>query len=468
MPNEPLRQPTSSELIDEAIRTARSRQRLFWLLSGLWIAATLVISVFYVNSYRRFAEIRGRIDETQKETDDLERSLRRSSARADALVAGLEERLASRIRENKEQMLILFTEVRRPRSYERFRAIVDRLDSSDSFSPADRDAALNYFETLASSGWANAPEDLNAILERLVDAFAAAGLDKAIDQLDSHGRDKLQQSQGTVFTLLLHYGDRVLGSPLPLTLLEDDRERLESYMKVGTHDDPLVGITRLFEMLVAFKAADQQKTEQIDDLLQSARQMTMEQRRILITMILRYADDESSGHVAAIGREFLALYATELDEVFDTTEAAALLYPGGRSVTVQESLAELHGGKLDQFLAFMSTGYYDAPGNPLLPIGGRILCSQLPRLWMVGIVVDRRLDLGEREITAKRVTQMREDSPLEIDVRVQRQINVCKTAFDHLGQGEGQEQSIESGKPVVPARKPGFVGVKVTLAGRLS
>lgn len=85
------------------------------------------------------------------------------------------------------------------------------IELKDRFSPAERDNAVILLKEVGESR--HSSEQFLLVLEKVIDSFHAAGLKADVDELEHTFRSSIRNSPGIVFTLLDHYGQRLVSSP---------------------------------------------------------------------------------------------------------------------------------------------------------------------------------------------------------------------------------------------------------------
>lgn len=146
-------------------------------------------------------------------------------------------------------------------SYQRLANLSLSIERSSEFSPNERDAAMGLLRVAAREGDISNRADLMVSIEKIIDAFHAAGLGSDLNQINDMFEESLIWHGGIAFTMIEHYGQKIVGSGLPLSRMEAEQNVLVRYM-VGApaaQRPALLGQVHFWKMLVEFMRSGQSR-----------------------------------------------------------------------------------------------------------------------------------------------------------------------------------------------------------------
>ena len=139
-------------------------------------------------------------------------------------------------------------------SYQRLANLSLSIERNSEFSPNERDAAMELLRVAAQERDISDRADLMVSVEKVIDAFHAAGLGSDLNQINDMFGESLVWHGGIAFTMIEHYGQKLVGSGLPLSSMEAEHDVLTRYM-VGapaSQTPELQGQVHFWKMLVEF------------------------------------------------------------------------------------------------------------------------------------------------------------------------------------------------------------------------
>ena len=166
-------------------------------------------------------------------------------------------------------------------SYHRLANLSLSMERRDQFSPNERDAAMELLRVAAQESDISNRADLMVSVEKIIDAFHAAGLGSNLNQINDMFGESLVWHGGISFTMIEHYGQKIVGSGLPLSSMETEQDVLIRYM-VGapTSQTPtLQGQVHFWKMLVEFMRSG--KSRATDNLVAGAHSLQGEGQEAL-------------------------------------------------------------------------------------------------------------------------------------------------------------------------------------------
>jgi len=89
-------------------------------------------------------------------------------------------------------------------------------------------------------------------LEAVVDTFSLAGLSGEINEIDALFRELLVSEPDLAFSMIEYYGQRVVGSGVPLEEVEAEHEALRQYMAQAPVVPRLTGVVHSWRLLVEY------------------------------------------------------------------------------------------------------------------------------------------------------------------------------------------------------------------------
>ena len=155
-------------------------------------------------------------------------------------------------------------------SYQRLANISLSIERSSEFSPNERDAAMELLRVAAQERDISNRADLMVSVEKVIDAFHAAGLGSDLNQINDLFGDSLIWHGGIAFTMIEHYGQKLVGSGLPLSSMAAEHDVLTRYM-VGapaSQTPELQGQVHFWKMFIEFMRSG--KSRATDNLVAGA------------------------------------------------------------------------------------------------------------------------------------------------------------------------------------------------------
>ena len=236
---------------------------------------------------------------TEAVTADVTRTLTKSlSERIDAgqktlketLNASMEERIDKKFEEVNADIEEVKSTVNGETNYLQFALSALALNVSTSFKMSERDAVIAQLERIATSESLTARSEFPDLLEKVVDALAAANQREAIVVIDDLFNGPIEEHPGMTFTLVSHFGERLLGNPLPpARWSEDDIGRFDRYAKAARLGGiPEEALAR--QILIEFLKADSRKTEIVTEFLKELSTYNPQQKGDFLINVVRYSD----------------------------------------------------------------------------------------------------------------------------------------------------------------------------------
>ncbi len=134
-----------------------------------------------------------------------------------------------------------------------FIEVVGRLrESKDGFSQALRDDAMIRIRGIAAIQRLAAGSRFVGAMRDVVERFAAAGLDQAVDEIDSLVGESIKRDDTIARTLGDHYGENVIGSPVGVERNTEQIARMQKYLYAST----VAGYPekqKMWELFIEFK-----------------------------------------------------------------------------------------------------------------------------------------------------------------------------------------------------------------------
>ena len=155
-------------------------------------------------------------------------------------------------------------------SYQRLANLSLSIERNSEFSPNERDAAMGLLRVAAQERDISDRADLMVSVEKIIDAFHAAGLGSDLNQINDMFGESLVWHGGIAFTMIEHYGQKIVGSGLPLSSMETEHDVLTRYM-VGapaSQTPELQGQVHFWKMLVEFMRSGNSRI--VDNLVAGA------------------------------------------------------------------------------------------------------------------------------------------------------------------------------------------------------
>lgn len=183
--------------------------------------------------------------------------------------------------------------LRRELAYQQLVSSALTLRSSDvGFSVADRDQAQALLREIVGAPEMLRRPGLANIVEDILDAFVAADLRTHVDEIEGSYRPILMNFGGTVYTLLSHYGKRVVGSPLPVEDQDpEDLDRFQLYAGVADQAGwPELAI--FYRALVEFKRAGLSRTAVGEEILDDRHLLDEQDRASFLQQIELHSTTE--------------------------------------------------------------------------------------------------------------------------------------------------------------------------------
>jgi len=170
----------------------------------------------------------------------------------------------------------------------------------------------------------------NTFLEKTVDAFFAAGLTGNIDEIDDLFQRNLASYQGTVVTLVNHYGQQIVGSPLPIEEQSQTTiRRFKKYIEAAKSNN-FPELALLWILLSEFKSSNFQKNTTTDELIHDIQFLNGEDRANFYEYLQLYRDPtiwqqtvtEEGSRIGKVTNQLLATYPelSQGEQVLPNTE----------------------------------------------------------------------------------------------------------------------------------------------------
>ena len=199
------------------------------------------------------------------------------------------------------------------------------LDIKDSFSDTERDTVMSQLETIANAPVFLERAEFPTILGKIIASFAAAQQNLFIERIDDLFGGRLIRYRSVVETLVLHFGQILVGSLEEPTLWSNKTtERFTRYADAAIgHNFPELAI--VMRILIESRKARLQRNAVTDALFQEVGYLNQEDQAGFIFRLIIYKDPEhwqkqATGDGARIGKIASAVYSSYENEILALLE----------------------------------------------------------------------------------------------------------------------------------------------------
>jgi hypothetical protein len=165
------------------------------------------------------------------------------------------------------------------------------MKESDGFTDDHREAILGLLRTIQDDKEVRTRSDFPALLEKTIDPFHSAGLGSYVDRIVEMFPDECQRTQGIVFTLVSHYGQRLVAQPQsPEHWSADLLERFETF-EARAKDFHIPGNALAFRILFEHRRAGLARAPHVAELIERAQGIgTPSDVARMLFYVLQYTD----------------------------------------------------------------------------------------------------------------------------------------------------------------------------------
>lgn len=256
-------------------------------------------------------------------------------------------------------------------TYQQFAYMALSLDLKTEFSGTERDAVISLLESLATSEKMRARSEFPALLEKVIDSFASAGLHVQLNKLVSLFGPEVTGTAGIVHTMIQHYGQRVVGSSFPPERWPELTVNRFDKFEIACQAHKIPEISMPYRLLIEFRRADNQPTSLTRKLLGDAAFFpTPEERASFHLLLIRHTDtDFWQKRATALGERieqvcsaFRDAHRQEITKLLDDEDLKRSLYKLALSRFASGDEGQM---KLASAI-FNEVGYPDSPdaGSP--------------------------------------------------------------------------------------------------------
>ena len=175
------------------------RDRESTIFSYAGIVAAILLAGFAFFGVKTFRDLRQRIQDRIVE-DIREEGVVAEKVRS-AVISQVTGELERRLATLSDEMAL-----------GRLSNLAHRLEQGDGFTHSERDVAVSSITQLQQNELIRNRPEFSASVEKILDAFAKAGIWQYVDDIDDSLSDLTTSSPGIAMTLIQHYGRRHIGS----------------------------------------------------------------------------------------------------------------------------------------------------------------------------------------------------------------------------------------------------------------
>ena len=219
------------------------------------------------------------------------------------------------------------------RYYFAFVNLARSLEQVDGFSREQTERAMELLNQIRESEEVSDRPDFLSYLEKIIDAFAAADLKGPIDEIVESFGDDLHESQGIVFTLVSHYGQRLVGYSLPPNRWPTELvERFEEFERAVAELN-LMEFGLPWRLAIEFLRSNEEFSSTLDELFENTNDFDPAEKAVFITIMTMYSEPskwmkEATREGIRIGEVFSSLnesFSNQLDEMRSDPDVNRLL-----------------------------------------------------------------------------------------------------------------------------------------------
>ena len=116
------------------------------------------------------------------------------------------------------------------------------------------------------------------MIEKVVDAFYAAGLVSDIARINEIFGQKLVSHAGIAYTMIMHYGGKVMGTDAIVSQDDPQYAILRQYIDGAPDQTPLRGLKMFWTLLTQFKHGSYQTSDRMKSLVDQSIEMSGHKR----------------------------------------------------------------------------------------------------------------------------------------------------------------------------------------------